>query len=920
MGIDTHLKMTPEKVRMRSLIPPVHRPSQLKIGTRLALCFALIVLLMMAADIVALWQFNQIRIQGQLLNQVDQKSVSVLRLHASILSLQDHLEDIASSQDTAFFITESEKLRQELLTATDRCRQTLIVKIPGMQPDPLVLSTLQAIQSALPGQIDTLNSLAVQGDWQAVHLRLENQTKMIRLLSSSLVEKVDLEVAAGRSEALDKIQQGQQRVLLVFSATVFLTLLTAMILGLIVTRSITRPLAHLDAGAQAWARGDFQYQVNADGKDELAVLGQLFNDASQRLHQLYKTLKSNEARFRSLIEHSSDVILLLDREGIIHYVSPSSERILGFRPEDLQDRKLFEFIHPEDQLIVQDALSIQVAGVIRTAEIRLMRTGESIRLLEITVRNLLTDPAVSAIVMNARDITERKYAEEAMIRSEEKYRTFFERNLAGSYIATADGTILECNPALVRMFGFASAEEVKQTDFATLFSSPAKRERFLQQLKKKRRLELYEEEYRRKDGTPLPVTANAIGIFNNQDQLIEISGFLIDETERRRTEKYLLQAQKMEAIGRLAGGIAHDFNNLLGVILGCSSLILESREGPNPFRQEVQEILDASRHAASLTRQLLAFSRKQVLQPAILNLNQIIEDVEAMVRRLIGEDIEIRTVLASDLAPVKADPSQIEQVLLNLCVNARDAMPNGGAITIETANVEADTVFAAQHIPMKPGRYARLSVSDTGMGMDKEILAHIFEPFFTTKGPEKGTGLGLSTVYGIVKQSGGYISAYSELNRGTTLFIYLPVTAGDTEQNVREAKSIDSMHGTETILLVEDAAALRTLTQKILESCGYTVLEAENGEQAIKVVEKYPGSIDLLLTDVIMPHMSGPALAEYLLTVRPGIKVLFMSGYTDDAIADNGLLRTGTTLLEKPFTMQALAGKIREVLENTDSA
>ncbi len=906
-------------MRIGSRLPRVHRPSHLKIGTRLALCFALIVLLMMAADIVALWQFNQIRIQGQLLNQVDQKSVSVLRLHANLLSFRDRLESIVSSQDISFFTSEAEKQRRELLADTERCQQALTMKTSGAQRDPLILSTLQALQSALPDQIDTLNLLAAQGDWQAVRLRLENQTKALHLLSSSLVEKVDLEVAKERTEVLNRIQHGQQRVFLVFSITVFLTLLTASILGLIVTRSITRPLALLDVGAQAWAHGEFDYQINAEGKDELAILGQVFNDASQRLQQLYETLRGNEARFRSLIEHSSDIIVLLDKDGTIRYLSPSSERIIGLRPEELQGRKIFEFVHPEDRRIVQDALSIQVPGVIRTAVFRFLCAEGPVRFLEVIVRNLLADPAVAAIVMNARDITERKSAEEAMVRSEEKYRAFFERNLAGSYIATADGTILECNPALVRMFGFASAEELKQTNLATLFSSPVKQKEFLRQLKQNRCLESYEEEYHRKDGSPLPVTANAIGIFNDKGELIEISGFLIDETERRRTEKHLLQSQKMEAVGRLAGGIAHDFNNLLGVILGCSSLILEKTSEPNPFRQEIQEILDASRHAASLTRQLLAFSRKQVLQPTVLNLNRVVEDVDKMLRRLIGEDIEIRTILASDLAPIRADASQIEQVLLNLCVNARDAMPSGGTITIETANVEADSVFAAQHIPMKPGRYTRLSISDTGMGMDKETLSHMFEPFFTTKGPEKGTGLGLSTVYGIVKQSGGYISAYSELQRGTTLFIYLPVTTDDTEQNVREVKSAEFIHGTETILLVEDAVALRILTHKILESCGYTVLEADSPQAAISLVEQHQGTIDLLLTDVIMPHMSGPALAEYLLSKRPEIKVLFMSGYTDDAIADNGLLKSGAVLLEKPFTMQALAGKIREVLENSSS-
>lgn len=771
-------------------------PGRLKIGLRLVLCFVFIVLLMMVADIVSLWQFNQVRIQAHLLNDVNRKSVSFLELHSNLLLFRDRLETVASTEDAHAFASEAIAQRKQLLADTEHSRELLTTGSTVIARDPIILSTLQAIQSALPEQIDTMIALSAEGDWQAVNLRLENQTKALILLSSSLVEKVDHEVANERAEAIGNIQSRQRRVILVVPVTITVTLLMAAILGVVVTRSITRPLARLDAGAKAWARGEFDYQVDARGHDELAVLGQVFNSASQQLHRLYETLKS----------------------------------------------------------------------------------------------------------------------------SEEKYRAFFEQNPAGTYISTADGEILECNPALVRMFGFASPQELKGTNISALFPSQEQHQRFFEQLKTKHQLASYEQEYRRKDGSALPATVNAIGTFDQHEELIEISGFLIDETERKRTEKHLLQAQKMEAIGRLAGGIAHDFNNLLGVILGSSSLILENEHTPSPFRREVQDILDASRHAASLTRQLLAFSRKQVLQPTLLNLNHVIQDVDMILRRLIGEDIEIRTVLAPDLAFVKTDSSQIEQVILNLCVNARDAMPKGGSITIETTNVTADAVFAAQHIPMQPGRYARLSVSDTGTGMDKTTLSHIFEPFFTTKSPEKGTGLGLSTVYGIVKQSGGYISAYSEPNQGTTIFIYLPAMESAKELvTTAELKPAAIVRGTETILLVEDAAALRTLTRKILETCGYKVLEAEDAKRAIQILEEYNHPVDLLLTDVIMPQMSGPALATYLLAKEPMLKVLFMSGYTDDAIADNGLLKPGAVLLEKPFTMQALTEKIREILDGANS-
>lgn len=891
--------------------------SRLKIGTRLTLCFVVIVLLMMVADILAMVQFDLVRRQTLLLNRVDQKTVSVLKLHAQILTFRTRLEALAAQEDFTLFASEAAVSRQELFSDIEDCRKSLQVRVQGVGEDATIQSILQAIQSSLPEQVQALNDLAMQGDWQAVRSRLQNQTKDLSTLTNALVENVDQDVIQERNQTLRRISEGQQFVWMVFPITVVVTLVMAVILGLWATRSITRPLTKLHGGAQAWARGELEHQVDIEGKDEFALLGQVFNRTSGQLHHVYEALKYSESRFRSLIEHSSDLIALLGTSGEIRYVSPSSERILGLPPDKIEGRTIFEFVPPEDVSIAKEFLRHRREGIPLPSEIRCIQADGTVRTLEVIARDLSADPSISAIVINARDITDRKLAAKALALSEEKYRAFFERNLAGNYIAASDGRLQACNPAFVRIFGFSSEEEAMRTNFGDLFSSPSSYQAFLEKLKQYRRLESYEEEYRRKDGTPLLVTANAIGTFDEDGNLLETNGFLIDETERRKSERYFRQSQKMEAIGRLAGGIAHDFNNLLGIILGCSSLILEREDISGGVRQDAQEILEASKHASALTRQLLAFSRKQVLQPTVLKLNQIIEDTDKMLRRLIGENIEMKTILEPDLLPVKADASQMEQVILNLCVNARDAMPNGGSISIETSNVTADEVFAAQHLPMQPGTYACLSVSDTGTGMSKEVLSHIFEPFFTTKGPDKGTGLGLSTVYGIVKQSGGHISAYSEPGQGTRFLIYIPATTETVESNEWEIKKIDSIRGTETILLVEDAAALRALTRKILENCGYTVLEAEDPQRAIQVIETYASTIDLLLTDVVMPHMGGPALAEFLLTKRPGMKVLFMSGYTDEAMSDLGLGRGGAGLLEKPFTMQALAKKIREVL--TDS-
>ncbi len=384
-----------------------------------------------------------------------------------------------------------------------------------------------------------------------------------------------------------------------------------------------------------------------------------------------------------------------------------------------------------------------------------------------------------------------------------------------------------------------------------------------------------------------------------------------DVTAHKRAEVELRQAQKMEAIGRLAGGIAHDFNNILGVVIGQSGLLLSQPEITAAARRRVEEISDAASHAATLTRQLLAFGRKQVLQPAVLNLNRVIGDVENMIRRLIGDEIEVRTLLAADLENVNADPSQMEQVIINFCVNARDAMPHGGRITIETKKVHLDEFAASQH-SMKPGRYVRLAVSDTGSGIEKEILLHIFEPFFTTKGPAKGTGLGLATVYGIVKQSGGDVLVYSEPGQGSTFSVYLPVTE-QAEPSEHATVPQELVHGSETILLVEDSAPLRAVIRELLEGLGYTVLDAEDAERAVQISDRYQGNITVLLTDLSLPKGSGQAVAKSLLRKRSGLKVLYMSAHPHEAV--RGVREAGTDFLQKPFTQEALAQKLRNLLD-----
>ena len=383
----------------------------------------------------------------------------------------------------------------------------------------------------------------------------------------------------------------------------------------------------------------------------------------------------------------------------------------------------------------------------------------------------------------------------------------------------------------------------------------------------------------------------------------------------RESEEGLRQAQKMEAVGQLAGGIAHDFNNMMTAVIGYSELVLARLEDAHPLRHEVEEIKRAGERASAMTHQLLAFSRKQVLQPRVFDLNTVVAEVDGLLQRLIGENVELVSVLDPALEPIEADPGELEQVIMNLAINARDAMPTGGKLTIETANVELDEDYASHHFDVEPGPYVLLAVSDTGVGMEAETMRHIFEPFFTTKEEGKGTGLGLATVFGIVKQSGGDIHVYSEPSRGTTFKIYLSRTQAPVDRIEPVVVSTKPPRGSETILLVEDEELVRSLERKVLEASGYTVLEAHNVSHALELAQSHHGIIDLLLTDVVMPQLSGRELAERLTVRRPEMKILYASGYAADAITRHGVLEPGIAFLPKPLTPTSLARKVREVLD-----
>ncbi len=513
----------------------------------------------------------------------------------------------------------------------------------------------------------------------------------------------------------------------------------------------------------------------------------------------------------------------------------------------------------------------------------------------------------------ATAIEHKRYAE-ALRRSEARYRSLILSAAYGIYRCTVGGTFLDVNPALIAMLGYGSVEEVLKLDARRdVFFNSQELDRLTEDYRRTGTLNGVEVQWKCKDGHVIVVRLSGRPVSGVEQPAEELEIIAEDITDRRQLEEQFRQAQKMEAVGRLAGGVAHDFNNLLMVINGYTEVLLEELKSGDAMYQKVQSIQQAADRAATLTRQLLAFSRKQLLELKVVDVNTVISDMERLLRPLIGENIGLITRLSPDAGRTRADAGQLEQVIMNLVVNAKDAMPEGGKITVQSSEVTVRQNFR-EHRFIQPGRYVVLSVSDTGHGMDKETQSRIFEPFFTTKEKGKGTGLGLSTVYGIVKQSGGYVFPQSEPGAGTTFYIYLPRVEESPEEMAPPKSQENEKGGCETVLLVEDEASVRELVRETLAARGYKVLEAENGESGLRVADAHGDGIDILITDVVMPGMGGRELAKRLLQIRPNLAVLYLSGYTEDTILHQGALGPCTAFLQKPFTLQNLARKVREVL------
>jgi len=650
-----------------------------------------------------------------------------------------------------------------------------------------------------------------------------------------------------------------------------------------------------------------------DGRPARLVLA---TDVSSR-KRVEERLYDREEKYRAILDNMEEAYYEVDLKGNFTFFNDQLCRMLGYPRGALLGMNHRQYTDPTTVRQLYEAFNrVFTTGLPAQAhDWEVIRSDGSRRSVEASI-SLMRDAEGRPLGFRGivRDITARKRAEAALRQSEAHYRSLVENAPYGIFRATVDGRFLAVNPALVTMLGHDSPDELVAVPLAEIYRDAAGFEQLVSRYRATGLVQTVEAQWRRRDGRAIVVRLSGRAAAEDNGTVTGFEMIVDDVTERRHLEEQLRQAQKMEAVGRLAGGVAHDFGNLITAILGYSRLLARDMAEEDARRRDVEEIRQTAERAGALTRQLLAYSRRQILAPRLIDLNQIVADMAGMLRRLIGEDVALATVPHAELGLVRADPSQIGQVLVNLVVNARDAMPTGGRLTIETTNIELDAAFARRHTGVQPGEHVLLAVSDTGLGMDASTKAHLFEPFFTTKPPGQGTGLGLATVYGIVKQSGGSIWAYSEVGQGTTFKIYLPRVRDAAASP--HAQPAPAARGHETLLLVEDEPGVRATARAALADHGYTVLEAPSGEEALALVDRIDSTpIHLLVTDVVMPLMKGQELAQRFRERRPGTPVLFTSGYTDSTVGAAGPLPPGDAFLQKPFSPEALARKVREVLD-----
>ena len=594
-------------------------------------------------------------------------------------------------------------------------------------------------------------------------------------------------------------------------------------------------------------------------------------------------------------------------------VNDTAVRSYGYSREEFLAMTLVDIRPPDDTAAFMEAASERHNGYSTAGVWRHRRKDGSILFVEIMAFEYQRDGRPQELIL-AVDITDRHRMEEALQESQASLQALVDNAPFGIAQALVDeGRAKTMNPAMRELLGGYSAEEALQLRITDqVYAVPKERDRLLEVLRRNGRIEGWETSFRRRDGSTVPVRIS--GYLSGGNGKPEVfSPYVEDMTRQTTLEQQVRQVQKLEAVGRLAGGMAHDFNNILVVIKLSTELMLAQITPESPFSKPMLQILNAADRAAALTRQMLAFGRQQIMQARVINLNTVVTETAHMLRRVIGEDIELVTNLSDNLENSRLDPDQMTQVILNLAVNARDAMPKGGTLHVETATVDLDEVYAKEHPPVQPGRYVMLAVSDTGTGIDKSILPRIFDPFFTTKEVGKGTGLGLSIVYGIVKQSGGYVWVYSETGHGTTFKLYFPATSAPVERPVLRSE-ITSRPSGQTVLVVEDESTIRSQVRDCLQQLGYRVLEADSGAAALKTCEDLQGKVDLVLTDLVMSGMGGHELASNLAERHPEIRVLFMSGYTEDSAARREILLKGSPFLQKPFSVADLSTAVHHAL------
>ncbi len=658
-----------------------------------------------------------------------------------------------------------------------------------------------------------------------------------------------------------------------------------------------------------------------------------YEELEQRVHELEKAeskrkqveheLRESEERLSSIFRYVPIGIgLSVNRK--LKMVNSSLCNMSGYDESELvgQSSRIlypsnedFEFVVPKKYARIKD----HGTGTVETHWQR--KDGTIIDVLLSSTPIDLQDHS-KGFTFTALDITERKRAEERSRELEEQFRLTFYTSPDAVNINKMDGTYVEINEGFTQLTGYTRKEAVGKTSAnINIWDIPEDRERLVEGLKRNGYVKNLESRFLIKDGSyKIALMSAAIIQLNGEPHILSITRDITDlrktEQDKLILERQLQQAQKMESIGLLAGGVAHDFNNMLSVILGHAELAMEVLDQDQPIIKDLQQIRQAANRSTDITRQLLVFARKQIVTPKVIDLNETVSGMLQMLLRLIGEDIDLAWLPGKRLWPIKIDPSQIDQILVNLCVNARDAIAGVGKITAETGNCTLDEEYCLAHAGFVSGQYVKIDLSDNGSGMDKETVSHIFEPFFTTKGVNEGTGLGLATVYGIVKQNHGFVNVYSEQGQGTTFSIYLPRYESKTNTEEREFSAEPAICGNETILLVEDEQTILDMTTKMLRRLGYTVLVAGTPSEAIRQAGEYTGEIHLVLTDVIMPEMNGRTLTQKLMVNRPALKCLFMSGYTANVISHHGVLDDGVFFLQKPFATRELAAKIQQALGN----